>query len=87
IILIKHVLFFIHGYVDIQAMTGGHAQKLFPKNPKNIRNCFNCFIVTGGTHIVDDVSDYDIAPMNPPNDEYVSDVDVESDGDSDDDSE
>ncbi|KAH0897145.1 hypothetical protein HID58_046713, partial [Brassica napus] len=44
------------------------------------------FIVTGGTHVVDDVSDYDIAPMNPPNDEYVSDVDVESDGDSDDDS-
>ncbi|KAH0939276.1 hypothetical protein HID58_006737, partial [Brassica napus] len=26
------------------------------------------------THVVDDVSDYDIAPVNPPNDEYVSDV-------------
>ena len=31
VILIKHVLFLIHGYVDIQAMTGGHAQKLFPE--------------------------------------------------------
>ncbi|KAG5397581.1 hypothetical protein IGI04_019395 [Brassica rapa subsp. trilocularis] len=26
------------------------------------------------THVVDDVSDYDLAPVNPPNDEYVSDV-------------
>uniref|UniRef100_A0A0D3DNN8 Uncharacterized protein n=1 Tax=Brassica oleracea var. oleracea TaxID=109376 RepID=A0A0D3DNN8_BRAOL len=26
------------------------------------------------THVVDDVSDYDIALVNPPNDEYVSDV-------------
>ncbi|KAH0899301.1 hypothetical protein HID58_048869 [Brassica napus] len=39
------------------------------------------------THVVDDVSDYDIAPVNPPNDEYVSDGDVEADRDSDDDSE
>ncbi|KAG5406040.1 hypothetical protein IGI04_012159 [Brassica rapa subsp. trilocularis] len=31
------------------------------------------------THVVDDVSDYDIAPVNPPNDEYVSDGDVEAD--------
>ncbi|KAH0903679.1 hypothetical protein HID58_043182 [Brassica napus] len=30
------------------------------------------------THVVDDVSDYDIAPVNPPNDEYVSDGDVEA---------
>ena len=28
------------------------------------------------THVVDDVSDYDIAPVNPPNDEYVSDAEV-----------
>ncbi|WZZ34639.1 hypothetical protein YC2023_018040 [Brassica napus] len=34
------------------------------------------------THVVDDVSDYDLAPVNPPNDEYVSDVEVQSDGDS-----
>ncbi|XP_013624419.1 PREDICTED: uncharacterized protein LOC106330509 [Brassica oleracea var. oleracea] len=39
------------------------------------------------THGVDDVSDYDIAPVNPPNDEYVSDGDVEADRDSDDGSE
>ncbi|KAF2603378.1 hypothetical protein F2Q70_00027536 [Brassica cretica] len=39
------------------------------------------------THVVDDVSDYDIAPVNPPNDEYVSDGDVETDRDSDDGSE
>ncbi|KAH0904194.1 hypothetical protein HID58_043697 [Brassica napus] len=31
------------------------------------------------THVVDDVSDYDLAPVNPPNDEYVSDVEVQSD--------
>lgn len=31
VIVIKHVLFLIHGYVDIQAMTGGHVQKLFPE--------------------------------------------------------
>ncbi|KAL0690045.1 hypothetical protein Bca4012_089723 [Brassica carinata] len=31
------------------------------------------------THVVDDVSDYDIAPVNRPNDEYVSDGDVEAD--------
>nr|VDD31861.1 unnamed protein product [Brassica oleracea] len=30
------------------------------------------------THVVDDVSDYDIAPVNPPNDEYVSDGDMNS---------
>lgn len=34
------------------------------------------------THVVDDVSDYDLAPVNPPNDEYVSDIEVQSDGDS-----
>ena len=34
------------------------------------------------THVVDDVSDYDIVPVNPSNDEYVSDVEVQSDGDS-----
>ncbi|KAG5397239.1 hypothetical protein IGI04_019053 [Brassica rapa subsp. trilocularis] len=28
------------------------------------------------THVVDDVSYYDLAPVNPPNDEYVSDVEV-----------
>ncbi|KAH0883628.1 hypothetical protein HID58_059724, partial [Brassica napus] len=30
------------------------------------------------THVVDDVSDYDLAPVNPPNDEYVSDVEFSS---------
>ncbi|KAH0934509.1 LOW QUALITY PROTEIN: hypothetical protein HID58_011626 [Brassica napus] len=30
------------------------------------------------THVVDDVSDYDIAPVNPPNDEYVSDGDKQT---------
>ncbi|KAH0862597.1 hypothetical protein HID58_079808, partial [Brassica napus] len=30
------------------------------------------------THVVDDVSDYDLAPVNPPNDEYVSDVEMNS---------
>ncbi|KAH0874925.1 hypothetical protein HID58_072287, partial [Brassica napus] len=30
------------------------------------------------THVVDDVSDYDIASVNPPNDEYVSDVEMNS---------
>ena len=39
------------------------------------------------THVVDDVSDYDIAPVNLPNDEYVSDADVEADRDSNEDSE
>ena len=39
------------------------------------------------THVVDDVSDYDITPVNPPDDEYVSDGDVEADRDSDDGSE
>ncbi|KAH0892509.1 hypothetical protein HID58_054938 [Brassica napus] len=39
------------------------------------------------THGVDDVSDYDIAPVNHPNDEYVSDGDVEADRDSNDGSE
>ncbi|RID79698.1 hypothetical protein BRARA_A02413, partial [Brassica rapa] len=33
------------------------------------------------THVVDDVSDYDITPVNPQNDEYVSDGDVEADRD------
>ena len=31
VIVIKHVLFLIHGYIDNQSMTGGHAQKLFPE--------------------------------------------------------
>ena len=31
VIVIKHVLFLIHGYVDSQSMIGGHAQKLFPE--------------------------------------------------------
>ncbi|CAN6934851.1 unnamed protein product [Brassica oleracea] len=39
------------------------------------------------THVLDDVSYYDIAPVNPPNDEYVSDCDVEADRDSDENSE
>ena len=40
------------------------------------------------THVVDDVSDYDIAPVNPPTDEYVSDAEVDgADDDSDGDSE
>ncbi|KAH0926073.1 hypothetical protein HID58_018329 [Brassica napus] len=30
------------------------------------------------THVVDDVSDYDITPVNPPDDEYVSDGDMAS---------
>ena len=39
------------------------------------------------THVVDDVSDYDITPVNPPDDEYVSDGDVEAYRDLDDGSE
>ncbi|KAF3538613.1 hypothetical protein F2Q69_00022776 [Brassica cretica] len=40
------------------------------------------------THVVDDVSDCDIAPVNPPNNEYVSDAEVDgADDDSDGDSE
>ena len=38
VIVIKHVLFLIHGYADILPMIGGHAQKLFleesEKRPK-----------------------------------------------------
>ena len=39
------------------------------------------------THVFDDVSDYDITLVNPLNDEYVSDGDVEADRDSGDGSE
>ncbi|KAH0903203.1 hypothetical protein HID58_042706 [Brassica napus] len=82
VIVIKHFLFLIHGYVDNQSMTGGHAQKLFPEeSEKHDRRdqVTESSLLRVETHVVDDVSDYDIAPVNPPNDEYVSDGDVEAD--------
>ncbi|KAL0730010.1 hypothetical protein Bca4012_026103 [Brassica carinata] len=95
--VIKHVLFLIHGYVDNQSMTGGHVQNFFLEETSEIAlmawqddrhdQVAESSLLRVETHVVDDVSDYDIAPVNPPNDEYVSDGDVEADRDSDDDSE
>ncbi|XP_048599975.1 uncharacterized protein LOC106374078 [Brassica napus] len=98
--VIKHVLFFIHGYVNNQSMTGGPAPKKFPRGIRDTSEIAltawqddrrdqvaEISLLRVETHVVDDVSDYDIAPVNPPNDEYVSDGDVEADRDSDDGSE
>ncbi|KAH0904488.1 hypothetical protein HID58_043991 [Brassica napus] len=95
--VIKHVLFFIHGYVNNQSMTGGPAPKKFPRGIRDTSEIAltawqddrrdqvaEISLLRVETHVVDDVSDYDIAPVNPPNDEYVSDGDVEADRDSDD---
>ncbi|KAG2292597.1 hypothetical protein Bca52824_039266 [Brassica carinata] len=98
-VFLNHVLFLIHGYVNNQSMTGGPA----PKFSRGIRETSEIALTAWQddrrdqvaessllrveTHVVDDVSDYDIAPVNPPNDEYVSDGDVEADRDSDDGSE